>query len=186
MFYDELQKCASECQTGGECIADCVEVYEEAVKNCPCAENCICKLFLILKTYFSKSFWDDCPCGAFDCDLLLDPIAESCKDPSSNSNHQFCSNLADEKLINCNSKCEDEPCRNNCWTDYGIDLGNCPCGNNCPGMFFVKCIITRVPFSTLDFVTRAKIYNPSYSRRSPWLYFTNQTLILSGALYMFN
>ena len=45
MVYDEFDTCLENCKGDVTCIGVCASEYDEKLPNCPCNENCICKLF---------------------------------------------------------------------------------------------------------------------------------------------
>jgi len=67
-FLNSGPQCAVACGSDVDCLLDCFDKRDEALKNCPCRENCP----------------NDCPCPSFNCDLMEPPVADACKDAENN------------------------------------------------------------------------------------------------------
>ena len=76
-----------------------------------------------------------CPCESFDCDSLNE-IAESCKDPESNKNYQFCYDEQKNSVIQCWEKCVAYDCHVKCSEIFEEQLERCPCAPQCPCNIF--------------------------------------------------
>ena len=76
-----------------------------------------------------------CPCPNFDCDLLNE-LADSCLDLSTNENYQFCYHDQKQSLVECLDKCEVFGCLTECWEKFDSDVKRCPCAPGCPSKYF--------------------------------------------------
>ena len=102
--------------------------------NCPCMPHCSGNSDkLLCQILITKLFSAGCPCPEFNCNLL-DPLAESCKDLSTNQNWVKCEEMAEHEFDRCMHQCENEACKDACMKNLDLALDNCPCGTNC------KCI----------------------------------------------
>ena len=95
---------------------------------------------IILKLAFVKIIYQNmnlagCPCESFDCDSLNE-IAESCKDPASNKNYQFCYDEQKTSMDQCLEKCKTPDCHLNCAATFEKQLQRCPCAKECPCKIF--------------------------------------------------
>ena len=75
-----------------------------------------------------------CPCPDFDCDLLNE-LADSCLDLSTNENYQFCYQDQKRSLVACLDQCKTYECAGNCTAKFDADLEKCPCGPECPSEY---------------------------------------------------
>jgi len=110
---EKLVECMSTCE--GEACRECDQNHEDDLDNCPCQKNCP----------------SGCPCPNFDCDLLNE-LADSCLDLSSNTNYQFCYDEQKIALLECMRECKVYECNALCQETFGSELEKCPCAPKCP------------------------------------------------------
>ena len=76
-----------------------------------------------------------CPCPDFDCDLLNE-LADSCLDLSTNENYQFCYQDQKKTLVECLDNCDVFECVRKCSETFETDVEQCPCAPKCPCKLF--------------------------------------------------
>lgn len=125
----KLVECLEVC-SGNNCL-NCDKIHIDDIENCPCNKKCpgqFQKVYSIKIEFFKGG----CPCEHFDCELL-NPLAESCLNLSSNENYQFCLGEAKHDLNVCIGHCDDQSCATECTDQFNKMLENCPCSSNCRG-----------------------------------------------------
>ena len=92
---------------------------------------------------FKHIYIAGCPCENFDCDLLNE-LADSCRDLSSNENFQFCYQDLKRSLVECQDQCEVYDCMLECYEKYDSELEKCPCGPKCTSKVFSILMLSLI------------------------------------------